>query len=519
MKEKLLGSTLIVGLMTSISRVLGFIRDQVIAIVFGANGNTDAFVVAQRIPNMLRRMVAEGAFSQAFVPVIAEYKNEHGEQATKKLVDHVAGTLLLWLLGITIIGVLAAPVLILLVASGFSADPEQAELATFMLRITFPYILFISMTALSAGILNSYGKFALPAFTPVLLNISIIACALLLAPRLEQPIVALAIGVLIAGVAQLLLQIPALQKIGLLPSLRFKRGHAGVSKILKLMLPALVGSSAAQINLLINTNLASFLIAGSVSWLYFSDRFVEFPLAIFGIAIATVILPKLSAETKQREQFSETINWGLKLNLLVILPATVGLIMLAQPILATLLQYRAFTAFDTEMASLSLATFALGLPAFAAIKVLAPGFFSRQDTKTPMRFALYSIAFNIAFNLVVVVPWIWKKLPAGHAVLALAAALAAYVNATLLYKRLRHEGAFNPGPEWRRFWQQIIPALIIMSLILFWIKPELANWQNWNALERAVRLVGLIAAGAGSYLITLLLCGARPGDFKNKVLS
>ncbi len=518
MKEKLFGSTLIVGLMTSVSRVLGFIRDQVIAIVFGANGTTDAFVVAQRIPNMLRRMVAEGAFSQAFIPVIAEYKNEHGEQATKNLVDHVSGTLLLWLIGITVIGVIAAPAIILLVAPGFRSDPNQAELTILMLRIIFPYILFISLTSLSAGILNTYGKFALPAFTPVLLNISIIACALLLAPQLEQPIIALAIGVLIAGVAQLLLQIPALQKIGLLPRIRFKRGHAGVQKIFKLMLPALVGSSAAQINLLINTSLASFLIAGSVSWLYFSDRFVELPLAIFGIAIATVILPKLSSETSQKKQFSATIDWGLKLNLLVILPATIGLIVLAQPILATLLQYRAFTANDTYMASLSLMTFALGLPAFAAIKILAPGFFSRQDTHTPMRFALYAIGFNLAFNVLVVVPWIWSKLPAGHAVLALSAALAAYLNATLLYKRLRSDQVFTPAKEWQRFWRQVLPALIVMCAILIWLKPEVAAWQGWSAAERALCLFGLIGAGACSYIAMLFLLGARSTDFKNQVL-
>lgn len=514
MKGKLLASTATVGTMTFISRVSGFVRDQIIAIIFGANGATDAFVVAQRIPNMLRRMFAEGAFAQAFVPVIAEYKSEHGEAETKALVDNVTGTLLICLLIVTVIGVLAAPLLIMLVASGFSADAGQTELATYMLRLTFPYILFISLTALSGGILNTYGKFAVPAFTPVLLNLSIITCAIFLAPKFAQPVTALAWGVLVAGIAQLLFQVPALQKIGMLPKLKFNQRHSGVKKILKLMLPALVGSSAAQINLLINTNLASFLVAGSVSWLYFSDRFVELPLAIFGIAIATVLLPRLSAQTGESKVFSDTIDWGLRLNLLIILPATLGLILLAQPILTTLLQYRSFTATDSHMASLSLAAFSLGLPAFASIKVLAPGFFSRQNTKTPMRFALYSIGLNLAINICIVLPWIWNKLPAGHAVLALSAALAAYLNASLLYRALRKEHAYIPNAGWRKFWLQVLTALAAMAGILIWLQPDLQQWQYWSALQRSLRLAGLILAGALSYVIVLFAMGARPKHFK-----
>jgi len=513
MKAKLLASTVTVGAMTFLSRISGFLRDQIIAIVFGANGATDAFVVAQRIPNMLRRMFAEGAFSQAFVPVITEYKTEHGKADAKALVDNVAGTLLLCLIVVTLIGVLAAPVLILVVASGFTSNPDQAELATYMLRLTFPYILFVSMTALSGGILNTYGKFAVPAFTPVLLNLSIIACALFLAPKFEQPVIALAWGVLIAGVAQLAFQIPALQNIGMLPRLKFKRQHAGVAKVFNLMLPALVGSSAAQINLLINTNLASFLVAGSVSWLYFSDRFVELPLAIFGIAIATVLLPRLSSKTKDDQVFSNTIDWGLKLNLAIILPATLGLVLLAKPILATLLQYRSFTATDTHMASLSLATFALGLPAFASIKVLAPGFFSRQNTKTPMRFALYAIALNLLLNICVVLPWIWNKLPAGHAMLALSAALSAYLNAGLLYHQLRQQQLYVPNKGWRNFWRQTLAALLVMTGVLIWLLPDPGQWQDWPALQRGLNLGLLISTGAASYLLTLFVMGARPSHF------
>ncbi|HIP69099.1 MAG TPA: murein biosynthesis integral membrane protein MurJ, partial [Chromatiales bacterium] len=352
--------------MTMISRLLGYVRDMVIAVSFGATGATDAFFVAFRIPNMLRRMFAEGAFSQAFVPVFTEQreKGEHAE--VKDLVDHVAGSLSLILAVITVVGVLAAPILILIFAPGFADEPDRQQLATQMLRLTFPYVLFISLTALAAGILNSFGKFAVPAFTPVFLNLALIAAALWLAPRMENPVTALAWGVFIAGIVQLLFQLPALKKLGLIPRLRLNRDHPGVKKVLKLMLPALFGSSVAQINLLINTIIASFLVAGSISWLYFSDRFVELPLALFGVAIGTVILPQLSSQHSNgsSKDFSHTLDWGLRVGAIVALPAMLGLIFLAGPILATLLQYKAFTAHDTQMAAISLAAYSLGLPAF-----------------------------------------------------------------------------------------------------------------------------------------------------------
>lgn len=514
MMPRLFGSTLTVSVMTLLSRVLGFIRDQVIAILFGAGAATDAFVVAQRIPNMFRRLFAEGAFSQAFVPVIGEYKKEQGEAATRELVDNVAGTLLFWLMLITVLGVLLAPVLIFLIASGFSQNPEQADLAAHMLRLTFPYLLFISLTAFSAGILNTWGKFAVPAFTPALLNLSIIACAVWLAPKLEQPIVALAWGVLLAGVAQLLFQVPALAKIGMLPRFRFNFSHPGVKRIMQLMAPALLGSSAAQINLLINTNLASFLVAGSVSWLYFSDRFVEFPLAIFGVAIATVLLPRLTEQKREKQHFSATLNWGLRLNLVIVLPAMLGLMLLAQPILTTLLQYREFTRFDSQMASYSLITFALGLPAFASIKVLAPGFYSQQDTRTPVRFALIAIACNLLINFSVVLPWILLDKPFGHALLALSAALAAWVNAGLLYTRLRRADHFLPDNQWRRVLIAMPVALIVMGTVLWVLTPPMDAWQARAAGGRALWLVGLIAAGAASYCVGLLCFGVRPSQFR-----
>lgn len=500
--------------MTLISRLLGYVRDMVIAVSFGATGATDAFFVAFRIPNMLRRMFAEGAFSQAFVPVFTEQreKGEHAE--VKDLVDHVAGSLSLILAIITVIGVLAAPLLILIFAPGFADEPDRQQLATQMLRLTFPYVLFISLTALAAGILNSFGKFAVPAFTPAFLNLALIAAAVWLAPQMENPITALAWGVFIAGILQLLFQFPALRKLGLVPRLRLNRDHPGVKKILKLMLPALFGSSVAQINLLINTIIASFLVAGSISWLYFSDRFVELPLALFGVAIGTVILPKLSSQHSNgsTQDFSHTLDWGLRVGALVSLPAMLGLIFLAGPILATLLQYKAFTAHDTQMAAISLAAYSLGLPAFIAIKVLAPGFFSRQDTRTPVRIGLIAVGINLIINVLVVVPWIIFKWPAGHAVLALSTAIAAHVNAHLLLRHLRRSNIYQPDAGWKKLSLQIAAGLLLMGLALWWLTPELSIWQSWGASQRGLTLVGLIIIAAVIYLATLWLAGIKPRE-------
>ncbi len=515
MSKRLLQSTVIVSTMTLLSRVFGFVRDMVIAVVFGATGLTDAFIVAFRIPNMFRRMSGEGAFSQAFVPVISEYKTTKSDSDVKDLVDHVSGSLGLILFAVTAIGILLAPFLIFAFAPGFSSETDQQQLATQMLRLTFPYVMFISLTAMAAGILNSFGRFAVPAFTPVLLNLALIASALLLAPKLEHPITALAWGVFIAGIVQLLFQFPSLLKLGLLPRPRLNWKHSGVRKIFRLMLPALLGSSAAQVNLLINTIIASFLISGSISWLYYSDRFVELPLAIFGVAIGTVILPRLSSQhgKKSMVEFSATIDWAMRLNLLVVLPAMIGLVILGLPILSTMIQYGSFTAADSRMAALSMATYALGLPAFASVRILAPGFFSRQDTKTPVRFALISIAVNLVLNVLILIPWIWQELPAGHAVLALSAAVAANVNAILLYRKLIGLGVYNPDEYWRSYWKKIIPALLLMIVILIYLLPEAGQWSNWGIGQRVMQLGILVTAGGISYLGLLLLMGMRPSDF------
>lgn len=514
--SRLLKSTAVVSAMTLISRLFGYLRDMVLAISFGATGSTDAFFVAFRIPNFLRRLFAEGAFSQAFVPVFAEYKEQRGREALKDLLDHTAGALTLILFIVTAIGMLAAPLLILVFAPGFAGEDNGRQvLAADMLRITFPYLLFISLTAMAGGILNSVGRFAVPAFTPVFLNLSLIAAALWGAPYFEEPVKALAWGVFVAGAAQLLFQFPFLARQGLLPRPRFKKAHEGVKKITRLMLPAIFGSSVVQINLLVDTLIASFLVAGSISWLYFSDRFVELPLALFGIAIATVILPRLSREhaAKTPEAFNNTLDWALKLTLVVAVPAMLGLIFLAGPILASLIQYREFTAFDTTMAAMSLMAYAAGLPAFMLIKILAPGYYSRQDTRTPVKIGIIAMLANMGLNVAIVVPWVMLDLPGPHAGLALATGLSALLNAGLLFRGLRRDGHYRPRPGWRAFLIQVAVAALVMSLALWFATPALEAWGQWPAMERVTRLLGLIALGSAAYGATLLALGVRPRQF------
>ncbi len=511
MSKRLFKSSAVVSAMTLPSRILGFVRDMVVAVSFGASDMTDAFLVAFRIPNLLRRMFAEGAFAQAFVPVFTEYRETRDPSELQDLADHTTGTLMLVLSLITAIGILGAPLIILLFAPGFSDAPDKQALATWMLRLTFPYLLFISLTALASGILNSYGKFAVPAFTPVFLNLVLIAAALWLAPLLDQPITALAWGVLIAGLVQLAFQLPALWRIGLLPRPRFRRGHEGVRRIIKLMLPALLGSSVAQINMLLNTLLASFLMTGSISWLYFSDRFVELPLALFGIAISTVILPRLSAEHARQsgEAFNATLDWGLRLGLLIALPAMLGLMLLAGPILATLLQYKAFTPFDNHMAAISLAVYSIGLPGFALVKILAPGFYARQDTVTPVRIAMIAIFSNIVLYGVLFLPWFKLGGPAPHAVLALCTASAAWINASLLLRQLRRSGVYRPQRVWLSLIPRVALALLAMGLSLYLVTPELAAWQHWGIARRIATLTGLIGLGVAIYPAVLYLTGLR----------
>ena len=505
MSKALLKSTGIVSAMTSLSRVTGFIRDMVYAQMFGAGSGTDAFFVAFRIPNLLRRLFAEGAFSQAFVPVFSEYQTQRSREELEELVDQVAGTLGVILLLITAIGVLAAPVLILLFAPGFTADADQYDLTVAMLRITFPYLLFISLTAFAGGVLNSCGKFAIPAVTPVLLNLTMIAAALWLAPRMEQPVMGLAWGVFIAGIVQLGFQIPFLGEVKLLPRPRWGWAARGVRQVLNLMLPALFGSSVAQINLLLNTVLASFLVSGSVSWLYYSDRLVEFPLGIFGVALGTVILPKLSRQhvEAETEGFSRTLDWALRWALLIGMPATVALIILSGPILSALFQYGEFDARDVIMSARSLMAFTLGLIAFMLIKVLAPGFYARQDTRSPVKYGLIAIGANTVLVLIL----IW---PLAHTGLALATSLAALLNAGLLFINLRRREIYQPRAGWVKFLTQLFVANLAMGLVLWFGAGTLESWIHANARERLWHLTWLIAAGGGGYLLAVLAVGIRP---------
>ncbi len=507
----LIKSTVSVGSMTLLSRVLGLARDIVIARFFSASDAADAFFVAFKIPNFLRRLFAEGAFSLAFVPVLTEYRNNYGAAMTRDLVDRVAGTLGFILLLLSLLGVVASPVLIALFAAGFVDQPAKFDLTADMLRITFPYILLISMTAMAAGILNTWKRFAVPAFTPVLLNLSLIGCALYLSPRLDVPITGLAWGVLIAGIAQLAFQLPFLYRENLLPRPRWGWRHPGVQKIVKLMIPALFGSSVAQINLLFDTFIASFLVSGSVSWLYYSDRLLEFPLGVFGIALATVVLPNLS-EAHYRQgatHFNATLRWALQLSLIISIPATFGLFLLAAPILATLFQYGAFAVHDTTMAAYSLMAYSLGLPAFILIKILANGFYARQDTRTPVRIGIQSMLLNMALNVVFVVSMVQTDFRAPHVGLALATSLAAYFNAFRLARQLHRDSILEPAEKLSRPLVKILFACAAMGFLLHFMAPQADAWSEWRWHQRLLELAWLIVPAILCYAIMLWIMGFR----------
>jgi len=517
MSGKLLKSTATVGSMTLVSRVLGLIRDMVFMRLFGATAGTDAFFVAFKIPNFLRRLFAEGAFSLAFVPVLSEYKGRRSVEQVRSLVDRVAGTLGGILFGVTLLGVVAAPLLVMAFAPGFIGQAEKFDLTVQLLRIMFPYLLFISLTAMAGGILNTYGRFGVPAFTPVLLNICLIGAAVWVAPIMAQPVVALAWGVFMAGCAQLLFQLPFLYRLRLLPRPRWGWGQEGVRRIMRLMLPSIFGSSVAQINLLFDTLIASFLVTGSVTWLYASDRLVEFPLGVFGIALATVILPSLSRKHAEAstEAFSHTLDWALRWVLLIGAPATVGLFVLAGPILATLFHYGEFDTRDVHMASLSLMAYALGLPGFIAVKVLAQGFYARQDTRTPVRIGVIAMVGNMAMNVVFVVSLVVWQVPGPHAGLAAATSLAAFVNAALLFRGLRRE-VYRPQAGWPRLVLRVVFACLLMGGLLWLGVDGLEAWSAWGWFERAWRLTAWIGGGAAVYGAALWLAGLRMSQLKRE---
>ncbi|NCA90553.1 MAG: murein biosynthesis integral membrane protein MurJ [Gammaproteobacteria bacterium] len=604
---KLSASLILVGGTTLLSRLLGFGRDLLIARLFGASAGTDAFFVAFKIPNLFRRLFGEGAFAAALVPVLHQAEHQGGQAELRRLLGSLSGVLGAGVVVATLMGLLAAPVLILVFAPGFAAQPDQQDLAAELVRLTLPYLAFIVLAALAGAVLNLKERFGVPAFTPVLLNLAIIGCALWLAPRLSEPILALGWGVLLGGLAQLTWQVPFIARLGLLTRPRWERRHPGTRQVLRRLAPVLFGVSVTQINLLLDTFLASFLTTGSISWLYYSDRLVEFPLGILGAALGTVILPRLArlgrgspwqaadraatgtrAETdagsdasagartnastcggdaaladsdvragaevsagpgfdasepvaaagerrswggdpaaahpRDREghlvapsglasasPFSHTLDWALRWVLLLGLPASLGLALLAEPLVATLFLSSEFGPADVRMTALSLAAYAAGLTAFMAVKVLAPGYYARQDVRSPARIGLIALGVNLGLSLVLMAPW-------GHAGLALATSLAGLVNAGLLLGGLWRAGIYQPGRDWPRLLVQGAVASGILAALLSW-GPE--NVTPWLVAPVSTRLGGLMAwilAGALVYLVALLVLGVRwrhlvaPGD-------
>lgn len=497
--------------MTLLSRVLGFVRDFVIARVFGAGMMTDAFFVAFRLPNLLRRLFAEGAFSQAFVPVLADYRNRRGEAETRTLVDRVSSVLFLILVGVSALGMAGAPILIAVTAPGFAADATKFDLTVEMTRVTFPYILFMSLVAVAAGVLNTWSRFALPAFTPVLLNLAFIAMALFAAPWFEPPAMALAWAVFIGGALQLAIQLPALARIGMLPRFDPCWRDEGVQRILKLMAPAVLGVSVAQVSLLINTIFASFLVSGSVSWLYYADRLMEFPAGLLGAALGTILLPSLAKthSSGNASEFSALLDWGLRLTLMLTLPAALALAILAVPLLSTLFQYGAFTASDVLRTREALVAYSIGLTGLILVKVLAPGFYARQDIRTPVRIAIFTLLLTQAMNLAFIG---WLK----HAGLALSIGLASCVNAFLLWRGLRRSETYLPQPGWGGFASKLLTALLVLGCVLWFGAGKDAAWLAMTGGQRVLQLSIIVGSGIVAYFATLAMLGFRLRDFRHR---
>lgn len=507
MSKSLFKSTSVVVSMTMISRVFGFIRDMVTAAMFGAGSSFDAFSVAFKIPNFMRRLFAEGSFSQAFVPVLAEYQKQKSPEEVKKFIDAMSGTLGITLLMVTIVGVVAAPLVVRLFAPGFAVDGNRFDLAVTMLRITFPYLMLISLTAFSGAILNTYSRFWVAAFTPVFLNICMICSALWLSPELSKPIIGLAWGVFIAGIIQLIFQCPFLRRMSLMPRPTVNFRDPGVRRVLKLMVPALFGVSVGQINLLVDTIFVSLLVVGSPSWLYYSDRLMEFPLGVFGVAISTVILPHLSRHhaSQSTESFSLTIDWALRAVLLVGVPAAVVLAVLSGPMLSTLFQHGEFNAHAVEMAKQSLTAFALGITPFMLVKILAAGFYAKQDLRTPVRIGVIAMVTNTILNASL----IWSL---AHAGIALSTSLAAIVNAGCLFYFLKKRGLYSSRNGWKLFSLRLLGANIVLALWLWFGAGDLNTWVTSPTLWRYTHLLFLLVSAVIIYFAALWITGIRPHD-------
>lgn len=497
--------------MILLSRILGFVRDFVIARVFGAGMMTDAFFVAFKLPNLLRRLFAEGAFSQAFVPILGEYKNKSGDSEAKHLIDRVATLLFLVLLGVTLLGMVGAPLLVYVSAPGFADTPDKFALTVTLTRITFPYILFMSLVALAGGILNTWSRFAVPAFTPVLLNVAMIGMALFAVPHFSQPVMALGWAVFLGGALQLAFQLPSLRRIGMLPRFVPDWRDEGVRRILRLMAPAVVGVSVSQISLLINTIFASFLETGSVSWLYYADRLMEFPAGMLGAALGTILLPSLAKyhASDNTEEYSKLLDWGLRLTFLLAAPAALALAIIAVPLIATLFHHGAFTAHDVLMTRNALVAYSIGLLGMILVKVLAPGFYARQNIRTPVRIGILTLCTTQALNLALIG---WLR----HAGLALAIGLAACLNAALLYRGLRRHAIYTPQPGWPAFYGKLALALLCMGSVLWLAAGQDAEWLRWTSTERLFRLAWLAPLAAATYFMTLFITGFRLRDFQRK---
>ncbi len=503
-----------VGSMTFVSRILGFVRDTLIARVFGAGMLSDAFIVAFKIPNLLRRVSAEGAFSQAFVPILAEYKSQRSFDETHNLINRVATWLGLILVVVTLLGMLAAPWIVTLIAPGFRANPAKMQLTVELLRITFPYIFFISLVSMAGGVLNTYNRFGIPAFTPVWLNVSMIAAVLFFADHFAEPIKVLAWAVFFGGFLQLLFQIPFLKQIGLLPKFDLHQNDDGVWRILKLMGPAVLGVSVAQISMITNTIFASFLDTGSVSWLYYADRLMEFPTGVLGVALGTILLPSLSKaySGSDESEYSQLLDWGLRLTFILAAPAAVALAVLAAPLVIALFHYGKFTAHDALMTEQALIAYSIGLIGLILVKILAPGFYARQNIKTPVKIAIFTLVITQLMNVLFIF-----VLPLRHAGLALAIGLGACINAALLYYHLRKAHVYQPQPGWLAFLFKLLVALSVMGVALYFAMGDTNAWLNFGLIKRLLYISGLVVLGGVSYFATLTLLGFRPRDYIRRV--
>ncbi len=519
MSRRIFRSMSVFGLMTLLSRITGLWRDTVYASMF-ATGVADAWYVAYQIPNFLRRLFAEGAFSQAFVPVVSEYHAKRTTEETRELVSSVAGTLGGFLLVVSLLGSLASPALMWIFANGFEAGSAKFVLASDLLRWTFPYLFFVSMTALAGGVLNSYERFAIPAFSSVLMNVVMIVAALWVSPKLQQPLMALAMGVLIAGMLQVLIHLPTLLKLKLLRWPKWNFNHEGVRRIGKLMIPAIIGSSMGQISVVISTIIATHLASGSVAWLYYADRIVEFPLGIFSIALATVILPNLSKHhaAESPERFNSTLDWALRLLCLIVLPAAVALLVLAGPLTALIYYRGEFNANDAEMTTWAVMAYALALFGWSLVKVLAPGYYARQDTKTPVRTAMQSFGLNMGLNLVFIAGLYATGTvqgPGMHILLAIATAAGALLNSWLLYRGLCRQGVYQPSAGWSTFWVRLILANVVMAVFLYYCAGATERWIHVATVTRIWWMFGLVVSGASLYFLSLWLLGLRPSHLKH----